>query len=89
MILPKLVEETEFTTLKDWPKVHVWANGTVIVEEQEHVLIWDDTQVGDERWRRYEWAALSDFPKANITLTGLKAIKYILERIGPLSETGT
>jgi hypothetical protein len=77
--LPKLVQEKDYSDVESWPKVHIWANGTVIVEEADHVLIWDDIR---SMWRRYEWAAIQEFPKQHTVLKGIDAIKYILDRIG-------
>lgn len=78
-MFPKLIQERHSMSVPVWPKVHIWANGTVIVEEMTHVLIWDS---GEISWRRYEWAALSDFPKAQHYLEGAEAIKYILDITG-------
>lgn len=79
MILPKLVQEKPYEEVPHWPRVHVWANGTIIVDDRNHVLIWDDDS---NFWRRYEWAALSDFPKPSYTLERTEALQFILERTG-------
>lgn len=78
MMIPRLTKEKPYSEV-DWPVVHLWDNGVVIVEEQSHILLWDEET---DMWRRYEWAALSDFPKPATTLTGLVALSYILQRAG-------
>ncbi len=80
-ILPSLVRDKDYHEVEGWPKVHVWGNGTVIVEEMKHVLVWDYEGTTPMKWRRYEWAALSEFPKPDRTLHGVEAVGYILWRV--------
>ena len=77
-LLPQLVLDKDYSEVPDWPLLHVWNNGTVIVQEQKHILLWDPTIDQPLKWRRYEWAALSEFPRHYITVRGLEAIKFIL-----------